>query len=172
MRIALFGPICSGKSTIAKHLEKDNNFKIFNFAGKVKKYCKEIFNMEYKDRALLQDFANKCRDIRPTVWVDLVEKEIIKHKNSNIVIDDLRYPNELEMLKRHNFTIIKLYISRNLQIERLKITYPKTYKEHLERLGHKSESHYNNMAFDKKINIVKNENMKEVQNKINKLIYV
>jgi len=166
MRIALFGPMCSGKSTIAKHLEKDKNFKIFNFAGKVKKYCKEIFNMEYKDRALLQDFANKCRDIKPTVWVDLVEKEIIKNKDSNIVIDDLRYPNELEMLKRYNFTIVKLHISKSLQIERLKITYPKTYKEHLERLDHKSESYYNIMAFDKEIDIVKNENIKEVQNKI------
>ena len=54
--------------------------------------------MKYKDRALLQDFANKCRDIRLTVWVDLVEKAIIENKYSNIVIDDLRYPNELEML--------------------------------------------------------------------------
>ena len=93
----------------------------------------------------------------------MVEKAIIENKYSNIVIDDLRYPNELEMLRKYNFTIIKLCISRSLQTERLKITYPKTYKEHLERLDHKPESYYNIMAFDKEINIVKNENIKEVQ---------
>ena len=75
--------------------------------------------------------------------------------NSNIIIDDLRYPNELDMLKRYNFTVIKLNINREFQIERIKKTYPKTFKAHIVRLGHNSESSYEKLNCDYVINITK-----------------
>jgi hypothetical protein len=65
----------------------------------LKKNCTEIFNMEYKDHSLLQDFGKKTREINPLVWVSHVEKDIIKNGNQNIIVDDVRYPNEYSMLK-------------------------------------------------------------------------
>ena len=155
MRIALLGPICSGKTTIAKYFEYNHNYIRLSFGSALKKYCSEIFNMDYKNRSLLQDFGKKTREIDPLVWVSHIEKEIIKNKTKNIVVDDVRYPNEYSMLQKYGFAFIKLEISRDFQIERLKKTYPDTYKEHLERLDHESELYINHFDGDKILIITK-----------------
>ena len=172
MKIAFSGPICSGKSTMSKYLQEEYNCKIISFAQPVKTYCTEIFEMKNKDRKLLQTFADKCKEINPFVWVNLAEKEILKNINKNIIIDDLRYPNELSMLKKHNFIIIKLCINRDFQIRRIKKTYPYTFNQHIERLYHTSETYYEKLNYDYKINInelnqnhIKN-NIKDIVNKI------
>lgn len=165
MKIAFFGPMCSGKSTISKYLEETYDFKILSFASHVKEYCKEIFDMKYKDRKLLQDFANKCREINENVWVNLTEKEITKMKGINIVIDDLRFPNEYKMLKRLGFIVIKLDISPDLQYERIMTTYPVTYSQHITRCGDISESFYNDLDYDCIFKITK-ETEQNIQNDI------
>ena len=91
MRIAITGKICSGKSFIANHIAKQINANVYSFGTGVKKYCKEIFNMEYKDRKLLQDFAQKMKDIDNDVWIKYTMNEINKDKNSNILLDDLGF---------------------------------------------------------------------------------
>ena len=59
------------------------------------------------------------------------------NKYDNIVIDDLRFDNELLELKKYNFTIIKLNINYNLQINR----YLKLYnRSSINRLNHFSEN--------------------------------
>ena len=171
MKIAFMGPICSGKSTLSKFLQDNYNFKIISFAKPVKIYSKEIFDMKEKNRKLLQNFADKCKEINPLVWVNLAEKEKQKNIDNNIVIDDLRYPNELEMLHKYNFIIIKLDITSDFQLKRLKKTYPKTFEKHIERLSHTSESYYNKLYsnYTLKINTqtekyIKN-NIKDIINK-------
>ena len=55
-------------------------------------------------------FRNKFFD---DIWVSIVEKKIINLKdlneNVNIVITDCRFPNEIEMVKRHNAKLIHIY---------------------------------------------------------------
>ena len=169
MKIAFTGPICSGKSTLSLYLKENYNFKILNFAGKVKYYCKELFNMNHKDRALLQDFANKCREIDPNVWVNLVRKDILKNTTTHMVIDDLRYPNEYSMLKNAGFIIIRLDISESFQKERIVSTYPLTFDEHLTRLSNISESHYDNFQCDY-IFKIKKKTQKDIKNNIKVLL--
>ena len=53
------GPIFSGKTTIAKYFENNHNYVRLSFGGALKKYCIEIFNMDHKNRILLQDFGKK-----------------------------------------------------------------------------------------------------------------
>jgi len=169
MKIAFSGPICSGKSTLSKYLQEEYNCKIVSFAKPVKTYCTQIFGMKNKDRELLQTFADKCKEINPLVWVNLAEKEIIQNSNSNIIIDDLRYPNELDMLKRYNFIVIKLNINKDFQLKRIRQTYPQTFKDHIERLEHTSESYYEKLNSDYVINITEF-NQNNIKNNIKDIV--
>ena len=138
MKIAIIGKMCSGKSTIAQIImDHDSSYKTFSFGGAVKKYAKEIFNMQGKDRSLLINFANKMREIDKDVWVRPVIEE--SGLFENCIVDDVRYQNELDALVNDNWIIIKLNISRELQEERIKNTYPENYEDHLKNRDHFSE---------------------------------
>ena len=52
--------------------------------------------MKIKNRELLQSIGTKMREIDEDIWI----KYVLKNNKNNIIIDDLRYPNELEALKR------------------------------------------------------------------------
>ena len=138
MKIALLGKMGSGKSTCAKYLKEKYNFEIHSFGSPVKKFAKEIFNDNTKNRSLIQDFAQKVKEIDPNVWVNY----LINNANfsKNIVVDDLRFPNEFEVLKANGFLIIKLDISKEFQELRLKTTYPDNFQTHLNRRNDISES--------------------------------
>tara|TARA_B110000908_G_C10061756_1_gene360959 strand:+ start:241 stop:747 length:507 start_codon:yes stop_codon:yes gene_type:complete len=165
MRIAITGKIASGKSYISHYLCDTYNFKIFSFAQPIKKICNDIFNMKGKDRLLLQEFSEKCKELDKDVWVKYLD-EAISNETGNIVIDDMRFPNEWEMLTLHGFTIIKLTLPPELQLQRIKETYPDTYKKHLERLNHISESSYEYLPYDYTIDVSNG----DVLNNINKIL--
>ena len=138
MKIAIIGKMCSGKSTIAQIImDYDSSYKTFSFGGAVKKYAKEIFNMQGKDRSLLINFANKMRDIDENVWVRPVIEE--SRLFENCIVDDVRYQNELDALVNDNWIVIKLNISEELQKERIRETYPENYEDHLKNINHLSE---------------------------------
>ena len=83
MKVALCGKMGSGKSYVSTHLVNLNYIRL-GFGDAVKKYCKEIFNMDYKDRHLLQKFAKSMRDIDPDVWIKYIENKSSKIYNSVI----------------------------------------------------------------------------------------
>ena len=141
MRIAICGKLCSGKSYLAKFLAKEYNAEIYSFGYGVKRYCKEIFDMKYKDRKLLQNFAQKMREIDNDVWVKYTMNKINLENKPNIIVDDLRFPNELKYLHEAGFIIIRLIVDKGLQIDRIKKTYPETYSEHIKRIDDISESY-------------------------------
>ena len=133
-RIALIGKICSGKTFVANYLVDKYKFSKYSFAHPLKKIAKEYYNMKDKDRILLQDLALKMKEIDENVFVNYLIKNMNKH--DNIIIDDLRFKNELLELKKHNFIIIRLNVKPDLQINR----YLKLYnRSNLNRLNHISE---------------------------------
>ena len=146
MKIAIIGNICSGKTTLANTLSKRYNLQRIAFADSVKYYVKDIFKVNHKDRKLIQDFAEKMREIDKDIWVKKVQDKI--QNKENIVIDDLRFLNEYKMLKTHNFFIVKLKISKETQIQRIKQLYVQDAEEHIERLNHISESYIDSLKED------------------------
>ena len=110
MRIAFIGKICSGKSYAAKYLQDNHNFEILSFGEPVKKYATEIFNLKFKDREIIQDFAQNIKKMDPDVWVNyLIRKLDTIDDSKNIVIDDLRFHNEQCALRKLGFTFMYLY---------------------------------------------------------------
>jgi hypothetical protein len=51
-------------------------------------------------------FRNHFHD---EIWISIVEKQIIDNLNEYIVISDCRFPNEIEMIKRHGGILIHVY---------------------------------------------------------------
>jgi adenylate kinase family enzyme len=142
MKLAITGVMGSGKTTVANYLIEKYNFKKFSFADDVKKYAYEIFNMKHKDRKLLQEFASKLREIDNYIWIKKLDEKLKNNNHINIIIDDLRFPEEYEYLKSNDFLILKLDIHKDLQIKRLKDTYPNDFQSHINSSHHNSETHY------------------------------
>ena len=88
------------------------------FAKKLKELAIELFDMEYKDRRLLINFATKMREIDSSVWIRSMFKDIKSAKM--VVLDDLRLNNEYITLKENNWFLIKIDISEDERITRLK----------------------------------------------------
>jgi adenylate kinase family enzyme len=151
MKLAITGKMASGKTSIAKYLVEKYNFTKFSFADDVKIFATEIFdiNMKIKDRKLLQQFATKMKEIDENIWIKRLDNKIKDIDISdNIIIDDLRYPNEELYLISNGFKILKLDIDTELQNNRLKNTYINDFDIHIECKKHDSENHTQSFYHD------------------------
>jgi hypothetical protein len=63
----------------------------------------------------------------------------ISNSEEHVIIDDGRYLNEINAMKKNGFFLIRLNISNELQEKRIRETYPDTFMEHLNNLNHASE---------------------------------
>ena len=139
MKIAIHGPMCSGKTTISNIIKKhDPEYKTYSFGGKVKDIAKDLFKMEGKDRSLLINVASKMREIDHNVRAKYVIHEIKKDNKEKCIIDDLRFQNEADYI--HDWTFISLTTSKEVRIERIKKVYPDNYKDHIKNMNHISET--------------------------------
>ena len=122
MKIAICGKMASGKTTLADWFVDNHDFLKISLAAKVKEIGVNLFGMKQKDRRLLQQIGMKMREIKEDVWIDyLINLQV--DEGENLVIDDVRFINEVEKLKSAGWTIIRINIDEGLQCERLKKTY-------------------------------------------------
>lgn len=139
MKIAIHGPMCSGKTTISDIIkEYDREYKTYSFGGKVKDIARDLFKMEGKDRSLLIGVASKMREIDPDVWAKYVIDQIKEEQRDKCIIDDLRFQNEANYLSDWKF--ISLTTPKDVRIERIKKLYPDNYVDHIKNMGHVSET--------------------------------
>ena len=117
MNIGICGKAGTGKTVVADHLVKKYSYKRYAVADEVKRIAMRLFKMKEKDRKLLQDIGFKMREIRPSVWIDFLIDQI--RGKDKIVVDDIRYPNEYEALKKEGFKMIRVAADREVCIKRL-----------------------------------------------------
>ena len=76
MKIAIYGPMCSGKTTVAKIIQEYNDeYQIYSFGQKIKDLALELFDMKDKNRSLLIAIGSKMREINPDVWAKYIVKQ-------------------------------------------------------------------------------------------------
>ena len=154
VKIAFSGKLCSGKSTMAEYvrttLEADflEVSRVLSFAGKLKEIATDLFDMKFKDRDLLIAIGLKMREIRQDVWLDYIVKQTNTELRGSAIIDDLRFPNEFDRLRKEGFILIRLTISKETQIARLREVYPDTYISHIHKLEDSSETALDSHQFD------------------------
>lgn len=130
MKIALYGKMGSGKSTIAKHLHQKHQMVILSFATEIKFLARRLFggvtDGPQKDRVLLQKLGASMRAIDDDVWTKFLIRNIkhLETYSTNIVVDDLRLPEEADALRKEGFFIIHIDTADELRAKRVEIINP------------------------------------------------
>ncbi len=133
--IGICGAIGSGKDTAADYLVENNKFTRISFASVLKDACANIFGWNrdmlegktaedrhlrenvdewWSSRLGIKNFSPRSalqyvgtdlfrNSLHKNIWVYALEKNIQKY--DRVVISDVRFPNEIEMLKRLNGNI-------------------------------------------------------------------
>jgi len=143
VNIGICGKAGTGKTAVADHLVNKYGYKRYSIADEVKRIAVRLFVMKEKDRKLLQDIGFKMREIRPSVWIDFLINQI--RGKDKIVVDDIRYPNEYEALKKEGFKIIKVVADREICIKRLT---GRDGTAAIERLDDESETAMDNVEIE------------------------
>ena len=134
MKVAICGPMASGKTTLADYLVEHHGFVKLSFAAGVKAMGEKIVDALIeeglvspeaagkKHRGVLQAIGAEGRRLRPTIWIEDALTQAENHEK--VVIDDMRYINEAKLAHEQGFVNLRLCISENLQKSRLQRTYP------------------------------------------------
>lgn len=170
LKIAVSGKMAAGKTTLTNIIQQhhelqqpqDDSFfedifsysKQLSLATPVKEVAKEYFFMRenHKDRPLLQKIGQQFRDIRPSVWIDLLIAEAEKKTEDFaqkgitgcLVCDDVRFPNELDALREDGWFLIRLEVDDEIRKKRIKDTYPHDYDVHWANRNEISETALDN----------------------------
>lgn len=132
-RIALVGQLGTGKSHLARQLGEDLGAQLASFGGSVYRVAEAAIGRPIDksisaDRQLLVDvgthWGRRGEPIDPTieralqsiwsfphgypeVWVDALDRDLAKLASEKpVILDDLRFPNELNYLLTHNFLVL------------------------------------------------------------------
>ena len=131
MKFAFAGKMRSGKDVSADYLESrliSMGYTVTRlaFAETLKRIAefaqKEAGVPVVKDRELLQFIGVHFRGVNPEVWVDVVrrkiEEAIYDWYTDVVLITDLRFPNEFEMLREEGFTLVRTHASEPIRVMR------------------------------------------------------
>ena len=156
VKIAICGRMASGKTTMAEWLELNHDYVKFSLAGAVKKFGNFLFDIPEgkKDRVAYQKVGDGARKILfEDIWIQTLLKEVQTHTTQpysthDIVVDDVRYLNEVIKLKQQGWIMLKINIDDELQLARLKKAYPEDWEVHAQARSHPSEAEVDNIDDD------------------------
>lgn len=123
-RIAFSGKMYSGKTYYARCLKSKleslgKSVILISFADGLKKIAVEYYGMKEKDRKLLQSIGRAMRSVDENVFVKYTERLITSyHDDITIIIDDLRFANEYQMLQTQDFVCIRINVDEEIRYRR------------------------------------------------------
>jgi dephospho-CoA kinase len=138
LRIAFVGPMASGKSTMANVIAKTYGCRVKSFAAPVKDIARGMFGMTTKDRRLLQIIGMTGRALHPDTWANKLIGSLDEH--DSVCVDDVRFKNEIDVLRASGFVVIYLDIPSSVRFERLKKTYGADAQQHIDHASDVSET--------------------------------
>lgn len=130
VRIAFSGKICAGKTYAANQVVERIGATKMSIADPLKHIAYTVFGMDpiIKDRKLLQELGSAMKEIDQNVWINCFVNNL--PPTGNIVVDDVRFVNELMTLKQHGFTVVRLEIPEHIRMKRCEELYPETTTNH------------------------------------------
>lgn len=170
IKVAICGKMRSGKDTVADMLKMNMNVVPFAFSdgiwATVRLLYPEIYARkdEEKPRRLLQELGQKMREVDPNIWVNYTFENINFSVADNVIVTDLRQPNELEALKREGFFIIRVNADEEVRLERARKAGDNFS---LTDLQHETEQHIDN--FEVTYDLDNNGNKAELHEEVAKV---
>lgn len=152
VKVAICGKMASGKTTLAERFVSEySDFGRFSLADAVKKFARFVYDIPegHKDRVAFQKIGDGARrHLYEDIWIHTLFNEVAHHEAvanndgfiKHFVVDDVRYLNEVIKMKADGWLLVKLDISDDLQIERLKNVYPDDWETHVGARNHSSEA--------------------------------
>lgn len=134
MIIGLTGTLASGKGVVSDFL-KEKGFVYLSLSNEVREIAKEK-KIEIT-RENLQNSANQLRHEKGAgVFAEIVKEKIINQQYSKAVVDGIRNPAELEVLKKlKNFFLVAVDAPKEIRFKRMfernRESDPKTWEDFL-----------------------------------------
>ncbi len=119
MIIGLTGTIASGKGVVSDFF-KSKGFLHFSLSDELREKAKEL-NIEIT-RLNLQRLGNKLRNEQGKgVLAEFIVNKILKHGYKDVVVDSIRNPGEVEVLKKNlkDFFLISIDAPLEIRFERI-----------------------------------------------------
>lgn len=116
--IALSGPRACGKSTIADHLVNNHGYTRVAFADALRDIAAVAGSDFINDRLYLASLGKKLRNQIPDFLLQVVQNRL-ESIEGHVVIEDIRFPTEVEFCKSIGATTIRFEIPIETQRERL-----------------------------------------------------
>lgn len=127
-RIAICGPMASGKSYAADYLVTHHRYTKMALADKLKAIAYELYGVAGKDgdgRRMYQELGDSLRAFDDDVFTKYTISKIKQfYVNNKIVIDDLRLPKEADILRNAGFFIIAVNTDDETRLRRVDTLYP------------------------------------------------
>ena len=116
--IALSGPRACGKSTIADHLVNNHGYTRIAFADALRDIAAVAGSDFINDRIYLARLGEMLRAQVPDFLLQTVNNRL-QSIEGHVVIEDIRFPAEVEFCQSIGATTIRFEISREEQLRRL-----------------------------------------------------
>lgn len=170
--IGLAGKMRTGKDTIHEILARPywGYFERVAYGDELKRRYSEQsdYSENSKDRKGLQIFGQSEREKDPKVWVKPVEVKLemlLNHYGRNVVITDVRQPNEVEQIREWGGYLIRVNVKDEIRLARMNANGDK-FK--LEDLQHETELYID--GFDADYELDNNEGFKELNAQVDAIL--
>jgi dephospho-CoA kinase len=126
------GEMASGKSTysnaLRRQIEATFGVKVYrpSFSAKIVDIAVDLYDMDGKNRRMLQDIGDKLREIKATTWADYLIRGISRTRQVPFIVDGIRVPEEAEAFRTAfspNFVLIRLETDEKQRREAYKLEY-------------------------------------------------
>lgn len=135
------GKAKSGKNTVSSFIKEyleEHNEKVceIQVTRTIKEYIRDYFGWdgseETKPRKLLQDLGNSIRETNPNFHINRLceDIEVLKSNFSTFIVNDIRFPNEIEELRKRFPLVIAIGVEMENYVSPLSNLEEKDITEH------------------------------------------
>lgn len=137
-RVALTGPMYSGKSAVARELERNYGYTIINFTDILKSSLSrslalagawvsvdDMHTHKARYRRLLQEWGSAIDfDTNPDYVHRALYTWVLQQHPGPVVFDNVRFPAQADCLSTYGFDVVRLDLPHACQIARAVALYP------------------------------------------------
>lgn len=138
--VLISGPMRAGKTLTASYLSDKYGFRRYALADKLKQLHTAMTGSFEKDREWLQEMGSSIRSVfGEDFWAEVLIKQILEEEHQALVVDDIRYENELTLLTHeledNGYEVIHLFVRASMDSQIIRGAEPHRLQHHSEHFA-------------------------------------